>query len=111
MKREVREVFHVLTEQYPKLRTSVRFTFWVRLSNRTSKDEIWEINLWRSVYRKSRVSKPKVEIAIPRSHFWALVEHSSRRLWRNAFDNGYVLFEGNKTKSQRLRKHFTSITR
>jgi hypothetical protein len=84
----------------------MRFTFWLRLSNRNGADEVWEINFWRRIYRRSRRAHPPIEIIIPRSHFWALVEHSTRRLWRNAYENGYVEFSGRAAFARRLLAQF-----
>lgn len=111
MPKDFRHVFGVLVERYPALRTSLRFTFWVRLVNRTGADEIWEINLWRHTIRRARIKYPPVEICIPRSHFWALVEHSTRRLWRNAFENGHVQFTGTTAKAKRLHAQFRKYAR
>lgn len=111
MKKDVRAVFGLLLARYPALRPALRFTFWLRLTNRAGDDEIWEINFWRHTYRRSRLKHPSIEISIPRSHFWALVEHSTRRLWRNAFENDHVLFTGSAPKSKRLQAQFRKYAR
>ncbi len=111
MPKDLRSVFGQLHERYPALRPALRFTFWVRLTSRNADDEIWEINFWRHTYRRSRLKHPPVEIRIPRSHFWALVEHSTRRRWRNAFENGHVQFLGSPAKAKRLHAYFRKYAR
>lgn len=111
MPKDLRRTFGLLLERYPALRPSLRFTFWLRLTNRTGDDELWEINLWRQTYRRARLKHPRVEIRIARPHFWALVEHSTRRLWRNAFENGHVQFSGRSALAKRLHAQFRKYAR
>ncbi len=111
MTRDVRKVLGTLIERRPGMRRALRFTFHLHLTTRTDDGEMWEINLWEQRCRRSRLKHPPVEIAIPRSHFWALVEHSSRRLWRNAHENGHIVFRGDRRKAARLQSAFQRTTR
>lgn len=111
MQKDLKNVFGELQERYTGLRRSLRFTFWLRLTVRGGVDELWEINLWKKTFRKSRRANPPVEIRIPRSHFWALVEHSSCRLWRNAFENDHIVFSGRAQYTRRLLAQFRKTAR